>query len=365
MSDDILDLLCSEQHSSSLAFAREIRSGVTQHTQRAFNLLFRTQSHHPSRALRFKIAEKVARVEQRPELEHWYRDHAPSEAPAESEHQCNEVYRFAERIIASPIEGEASYINALSEAGLSDDEIVTVAQLVGFVSFQCRLLTGMKLLQGVGRTERSEPPVAGRWLRHSTTQRGSSAPTRFTREQLAWEPWLAPRSSEDFSKEEWESLSHHGQTGSLYFRLLGRNMPVLEQRTLIDRGIFYTPGGLPRGERELAATVTSRVNGCIYCASVHSRKAVHFLKREDVVDKLLSVAEGGVLSTGQDSRTAAIIDFAGAHSMAPSQASLDDIKRLKDAGLDTLELLDLVQSTAFFSWANRLMLTLGEPRTLQ
>jgi alkylhydroperoxidase family enzyme len=34
---------------------------------------------------------------------------------------------------------------------------------------------------------------------------------------------------------------------------------------------------------------------------------------------------------------------------------------LEKQSLDTLEQLDLIQSAAFFAWANRLMLTLGEP----
>jgi alkylhydroperoxidase family enzyme len=34
---------------------------------------------------------------------------------------------------------------------------------------------------------------------------------------------------------------------------------------------------------------------------------------------------------------------------------------LKEAGLDELEILDLVHSVALFAWANRLMLNLGEP----
>lgn len=35
--------------------------------------------------------------------------------------------------------------------------------------------------------------------------------------------------------------------------------------------------------------------------------------------------------------------------------------RLRDVGLDDLAIVDLVNSGAFFSWSNRLMLSLGEP----
>ena len=41
--------------------------------------------------------------------------------------------------------------------------------------------------------------------------------------------------------------------------------------------------------------------------------------------------------------------------------ALEAIAALREQGLDELEIVDLAQSAAFFAWANRLMLTLGEP----
>jgi uncharacterized peroxidase-related enzyme len=37
------------------------------------------------------------------------------------------------------------------------------------------------------------------------------------------------------------------------------------------------------------------------------------------------------------------------------------VARLRAAGLDDLALSDLIHAAAFFNWANRLMLSLGEP----
>jgi uncharacterized peroxidase-related enzyme len=92
---------------------------------------------------------------------------------------------------------------------------------------------------------------------------------------------------------------------------------VLEQRTLTDKGIFYTAGGLPRAERELAATVASKINGCIYCASVHARKAAQLAKDETAVDTLLAVTPGEDLRDGQSPRWQAEIDAAAALSVTP------------------------------------------------
>ncbi|MFA7667074.1 MAG: hypothetical protein WCY32_13250 [Burkholderiaceae bacterium] len=79
------------------------------------------------------------------------------------------------------------------------------------------------------------------------------------------------------------------------------------------------------------------------------------------VDALLAVPPGGDLSAGQSPRWAAIIRFSAQLAATPSAISGTEVETLRQLGLSTLELLDLVGSVAFFSWANRLMLTLGEP----
>jgi alkylhydroperoxidase domain protein len=156
-------------------------------------------------------------------------------------------------------------------------------------------------------------------------------------------------------------LTKFGHADSDYFRLLARDHAVLEQRTITDRAIFYTAGGLARQDRELAAAVASKVNGCICCASVHARKAVQLSKRAEEMQRLLDVAPGGILSEGQGEDWRTQIDFAAALSATPPQANAVQLVALREQGLGELELLDLVQATAFFAWANRLMLTLGEP----
>jgi alkylhydroperoxidase domain protein len=153
-----------------------------------------------------------------------------------------------------------------------------------------------------------------------------------------------------------------GRTGnSAYFRLLAHDPVVLTERTATDRGIFYTQGGAPRAERELSAAATSRLNGCIYCASVHARLAAQLSKRTEDIDRLLreGVAEGTHL--GLDARWQAVIDLAVALAPTPPRAETRHVERLRELGLSDLEILDVAQAAAFFAWANRLMLTLGEP----
>jgi uncharacterized peroxidase-related enzyme len=45
----------------------------------------------------------------------------------------------------------------------------------------------------------------------------------------------------------------------------------------------------------------------------------------------------------------------------PSRFGQSEIEGLRQAGLDDLEIVDVINGAAFFNWANRLMLSLGEP----
>lgn len=144
-----------------------------------------------------------------------------------------------------------------------------------------------------------------------------------------------------------------------YFRLLARDPAALKARTLTDLDIFYNvEGGLGRAERELAATVASRLNGCVYCASVHAGRANEEADRAADIDKLL--AEGVAADLG-DELWNAVAAAAADLTRTPMQFSEDHVERLRALELDDAAIIDVINGAAFFNWANRLMLVLGEP----
>ncbi len=183
-------------------------------------------------------------------------------------------------------------------------------------------------------------------------------PVAFTQEELGWLPWLEPFPADQLTERHWAGLVDPSRAKSPYFLLLARDPDVLQARTKTDKDIFYnTSNGLPRPERELAATATSRLNGCIFCASVHSRFASQYSKRRDDVQRLLD--EG--VDADIDPRWNAIIAASTALTATPLAFGDAQIEALRAAGLDDLEIVDVINGAAFFNWANRLMLSLGEP----
>lgn len=183
-------------------------------------------------------------------------------------------------------------------------------------------------------------------------------PITFTQAEIGWTPWLQPVAEDDLTDRHLRGLVEAARAKSPYFRLLVRDPEVLEARTKTDKDIFYnTSTGLPRAERELAATAASRSNGCIFCASVHARFASHHSKRGDDVQKLLDEGVGADLGE----RWNAIVAASVALTATPPAFGNEHVARLAAAGLDEMEIADVIHGAAFFNWANRLMLSLGEP----
>jgi len=183
-------------------------------------------------------------------------------------------------------------------------------------------------------------------------------PTAFTQRELEWLPWLEPLEEGALTERHLAGLVDASRAKSPYFMLLARDPDILGARTRTDKDIFYNPAaGLPRAQRELAAAATSRFNGCIYCASVHARFATHFSQRGEEVQRLL---DGGV-NVHLDERWDAIVAASVALSATPVAFGPAHVARLRDAGLDDLAVADVIHGAAFFNWANRLMLSLGEP----
>ena len=160
--------------------------------------------------------------------------------------------------------------------------------------------------------------------RHSSHHRQSPHRLHPGRNRLT--PWLQPLSEEDLTGRHWAGLVDASRSKSSYFMLLARDPEILEARTKTDKDIFYnTKAGLPRAERELSAAAASRFNGCIFCASVHSRFASHHSKRAGDVQKPLD--EGTDADLGSR-RWNAVTKVSVALTETPSTFGITDIERL-------------------------------------
>ncbi|MDR1633851.1 MAG: alkylhydroperoxidase domain protein [Bifidobacteriaceae bacterium] len=283
-------------------------------------------------------------------------------------------------LVLRPREADSQAIRRLSAAGWSADGIVTLSQLVAFLSYEQRVAHGLRLISELqaphAGAPASEPrlPSAGLSGPDGKPAAAGSAPGQsaqptevmehtaprprgYTRERLDWLPWLEPLAKEELTERHQRGLVDASRAESDYFRLLVRDPEVLRARTLADKDIFYnTTAGLPRAEREFVAVATSRTNGCVFCASVHAHFAAHYSNQPELIDRLL---EDGPEKADLPERWRLIAQTAAALTRTPIGLTAAHVKGLADMGLSSLEIADVVHAAAFFNWANRLMLSLG------
>lgn len=90
---------------------------------------------------------------------------------------------------------------------------------------------------------------------------------------------------------------------------------------------------------------------------MHARFASTYSKRRDDVQRLLDEGVGADLGE----RWNAVVKASVALASTPIAFGPDNIEELRRIGLDDAEIVDVINSASFFNWANRLMLSLGEP----
>lgn len=181
----------------------------------------------------------------------------------------------------------------------------------------------------------------------------------FTNEVLGWKAWLPTVDVNSASPAQIAVLeeSHPQAKTSDYYLTLAHHPDILRQRSQAFNAIMYAPGGLSRAERELASTVVSCINRCVYCASVHAQRFEQLARRNDVIREVFA----DPATAGTTEREKAIVQFAIDLTLSPGAIDANHISALREQGLDDAQVLDLIHAISIFAWANRLMLNLGEP----
>lgn len=375
ISKDIVDQLVGLTPGTQTFDVRHKRDKVAAATQGSYDALFDPALPGLPLADRLLVALYATRITPSPLLAAHYRARAveagvpaadiavaesgkPADAAAP---RLAAILEFTRKLIEKPVEGDEAALKTLPAAGVSTPAVVTLSQLIAFLSYQTRLVAGlvaMKAAEGLGADAGAADATAV--INPGNTEPGAVIKAHgFTNEVLEWKAWLDVVNVDTATPEQIAVLeeSHPKAKVSDYYLFLVHQPEILRQRSTAFNAIMYAPGGLSRAERELGATVVSRVNGCVYCASVHAQRFEQLAKRNDVIGQVFE----NPVTAGTTKREQAIGKFSIQITEAQADVNAASIQALKDVGLNDGEILDLLHSDAIFAWANRLMLNLGEP----
>ena len=350
---DVVDQIADPANPQIARDIRQHRPKIVDFIQATFDALFVDEPGNFGLRLRFSCAAKVAALTEEAGLARFYLDALESIGPLKKDAKAqaleNAAFEHTMRVTTAPASCDQAALDALHAVGMTEYEIVTLSQLIGYVSFQARLILTVRALAGVERAAATTKSNPANFARHSG----------FTAEPIEWVSWLMPVDLATATPDQLAVLDESGPTArtSPYYLTLVHNPAVLRQRSGTYNAIMYAPGGLSRADRELGALVVSTLNGCPYCASVHAQRLNQLTKESDLVTRVFADPFNG----GANERERELMRYARRLTLESGEFDVGDVTRLRSLGMSNGEILDYSHAVAIFAWANRLMQTLGAP----
>lgn len=154
---DFLSSLAGVSPNSELAAALAGRADILALTEQTRQAVLRPQEPGGlSHGVRVALACRIARLNHDDPLAAVYQQELTDEtaALADPSHQGDDpawqaLLAHVDRVSCTPRDASGADIQALQQAGWSDADIVRVSELIAFLSYQIRLLAGLRLLEGV------------------------------------------------------------------------------------------------------------------------------------------------------------------------------------------------------------------------
>lgn len=275
--------------------------------------------------------------------------HSP-DASRESNIRLAQITQYARQLASQPTLICSKALQQLSDVGLSPADIVTFSQIIGFVSYQARVVAGVAALAG-----RPTGVVPG------FPNIDDAEGVEFTEEELTWQSRLPPITLEDARAEQLDVLdqSHPDARSEPYYLLLAHDAPALRERNGVFNSINADGYGLSARLKALATLAVARINGSRYCASTVT---------QDIQDAALAGAIFIDINRGLESSdnpvAQAVIRVAADLTRTPEKFTPRSVQPLFNSGLNQAQALDVILTGALYAWENRLRQTLGDTQAL-
>jgi CMD domain protein len=170
---DLVDQLANLTQASPTHLTRHRRDKVAAATQASYEGLFDAQLPGLSLAERLLVALYACRLSNAPTMALHYQTRLQELASKEAidvsakalaeagangdlssvtDPRLQAILRFTRTLILSPIDGDKAALQALPAAGISTPAVVTLSQLIAFLSYQIRLVAGLAAMQAARKS---------------------------------------------------------------------------------------------------------------------------------------------------------------------------------------------------------------------
>lgn len=250
----------------------------------------------------------------------------------ESNNRLTQLTQYARQLAMQPSLINAAALKALDAVGLTEPDIVTLNQIIGFVSYQARIVAGLQALLAL--------PV--RWL-PGITPPPDAARDGFTQPQK-WQPGVKPLELRYASADQLAAVTFcqpHADLADAVWLLAHDAAALYGWQTLRQRIS-------PTAFTSLAEATCARALG--------SRWAFQFFPQE-VRDALLESVDDAAAQATTQGR---VVALAAQLTRSPERFSAAHLQPLVNEGWQPEALFALIQAVAIGNWNSRLFYAMGE-----
>jgi uncharacterized peroxidase-related enzyme len=129
--------------------------------------------------------------------------------------------------------------------------------------------------------------------------------------------------------------------------------------TLYKYVLHHPRNTLPKSYLETIGVWVSLLNECSYCVEHHFGGLSRLLNDDARAADIRAAMEKEEVAQAFDGKELAGLQYAAKLTTAAAEVSEEDVQDMRDAGFDDGEILEINQVTAYFAYANRMVLGLG------
>lgn len=173
-----------------------------------------------------------------------------------------------------------------------------------------------------------------------------------------------------------KTISYDNATGTLkklYDRIKGPDNNIdnimlahslrshsMEGHMALYKYVLHHPrNALPKSYLETIGVYVSLLNKCRYCIDHHYAGLLRLLQNDQRGAEIRAALDANDPAAAFDGKELAGLQYAEKLTTNAAELASGDIDRLREAGLDDGEILEINQVTAYFAYANRTVLGLG------
>ena len=134
----------------------------------------------------------------------------------------------------------------------------------------------------------------------------------------------------------------------------------MEGHMALYKYVLHHPrNALPKSYLETIGVYVSLLNKCRYCIDHHYAGLLRLLQNDQRGAEIRAALDANDPAAAFDGKELAGLQYAEKLTTNAAELASGDIDRLREAGLDDGEILEINQVTAYFAYANRTVLGLG------